>query len=133
MLGKGLAETAEATTPAPKKMYRELEQGENVARGCVEVKELIAYEATSEPRRCAPEKPGIKGEIKTDRDGKILYVEISRKPCFCQTPEQERIFRENNSDSRIETFTIQLLKSTAIEAIDNPENMKQFEGRNKND
>lgn len=125
----GLAETSQGTTPAP--MYVELEQDENVARGCVRVKELIAYEATKKPRRYAPEKPGLVGEKKTDRDGNVLYVEISHKPCFCQTTEQEQAFLENNSGLRIETFTIQLLKSTAIKFINDPENMKQFTKRSK--
>ncbi len=123
----GLAETSVVeTTPAP--MYVEIEQDENVARGCVRVKELIAYEATKEPRRCTPEKPGGKGEIKTDREGNTLYVEVPRKPYFCQTSEEERIFSKNNSDPkiRIETFTIQLLKSTAIDFINDPDNMEQF-------
>lgn len=125
MAKEGLAVAAGATTPAPK-LYEEVEQDENVAKGCVLVKELIAYETTKEPRRCAPEKPGIAGEIKTDREGNILYVENPCKPCFCQTSEQERMFGENNSGARIETFTIQLLKSTAIKFLNDPDNMKQF-------
>jgi len=125
---EGLAEAVEpTTTEAPKTMYREVEQDENVARGCVKVTEIIAYDATKEPRRYTPEKPGIKGEIRKDRDGNILYVEVPRKPCFCQTKEQEAVFAENNPDVRTETFEIQLLKSTAIKYLDDPENMKQFE------
>ncbi len=118
----GLAETPVGTIPAPKGMYEEVEQDENVARGCIRVKELIAYESTKEERR------NSENEVMKDRDGKVLYVEVPRKPCFCQTAEQERIFGENNSDPkiRIETFTIQLLKSTAIEFLNDPENMKQF-------
>lgn len=130
MTKEGLAAASEETTPAPE-MYQELEQDENVARGCVRVKELIAYEVTKEPRRYAPNKPGVEGEIRTDKDGKVLYVEISRGPYYCQTAEQERMFSENNSGPkvRIETFTIQLLKSTAIKLINDPENMKQFRGK----
>lgn len=127
MSKEGLAETVEtATIPAPKTMYVEMEQDENVARGCVRVKELIAYEATKEPRRYSPDEVGGEGEIMTDRDGKTLYVENPHKPCFCQTAEQERVFAENNSGVRIETFTIQLLKSTAIKFLNDPQNMEQF-------
>lgn len=125
----GLVATPQGTTSTPpKEMYEEMEQGEEVAKGCIEVKELIAYDITDEPRRSAPEKPGLRGEIKTNREGKTLYVENPRKPCFCQTAEQEAIFSENHPSpkTRVETFTIQLLKSTAIKFLDDPENMKQF-------
>jgi hypothetical protein len=120
----GLAETPKETISAP--MFIEMEQDDNVARGHVRLKELIAYKATKEPRRYAPETLNAKGEIRKDKDGNILYVEIPSRPYFCQTPEQERIFNENNSDKRIETFTIDLLKSTAIKKINDPDNMEQF-------
>lgn len=131
MDNEGQAQAAStATTEAPKKkkyeMYEEMEQGENVARGCVKVTEIIAYDATKEPRRYSPEKEGQRGEIRKDKDGNILYVEVSRGPYFCQTKEQERIFMEKNPGIRTETFEIQLLESTAIKYIENPENMKQF-------
>lgn len=126
MIGKGQAEVASmATTKAPG-MYVEMEQDENVARGYVKVTEIIAYDATKEPRRHMPEKEGETGEIMKDKEGNILYVEISRKPCFCQTPEDEAIYNANNPKARIESFGIQLLKSTAIKKLDDPENMKQF-------
>ncbi len=123
---KGLAEAQKGTTTAPT-MYREVEQAENVARGCVEVIEIIAYDATKEPRRHPPEKDGTIGEIKKDKDGKTLYVEIGRTPCYCQDPEDATIYSENNPKARTETFTIQLRKSTAIKYIDAPDNMRQFE------
>ena len=118
------------TTKAPQgtttaSMYREIEQEENVARGHVEVIEIIAYKATKEPRRYPPEKPGIQGEI-MKKDGKTLYVEVSSGPFFCQDPEDEQIFTENNPDLRTETFTIQVRKSTAIKYLNAPENMKRF-------
>ena len=125
MSEKGLAETLKGTTPAPT-MYREIEQEENVARGCVEVIEIIAYKATKEPRRYPPEKPGIKGEI-IKKDGNVLYVEIGYAPYFCQDPEDALVFAENNPDLRTESFTVQLRKSTAIKYLDSPRNMKQFE------
>ena len=117
----GLAETSVETTPAPEEMYdATIEQGENVARGCVKVTEIIAYDATKEERR------NTENEVKKDKDGNILYVEAPRKPYFCQTKEQETIFSENNPGVRTETFEIQLLKSTAIRYLNDPENMKQF-------
>ncbi len=107
-------------------MYREMEQDESVAKGCVKVIEIITYDATEEPRRHFPEKAGGIGEIMRDKDGNILYVEKSRQRCFCQTKEQEIIFSENNPGARTETFTIQLLKSTDIKNMNDPENVKQF-------
>lgn len=127
MSKQGLAETHHGTTPAPKTMYREIEQDENVARGHVEVIEIIAYEATKAPRRHPPEKDGLIGEIMTDRDGNKLFVENSRTPYFCQDPEDALIFAENNPKVRTESFTVQVRKSTAVKYLDDPRNMKQFE------
>jgi hypothetical protein len=123
----GLAEASKEITEAPT-MYREIEQEENVARGCVEVIEIIAYDATKEPRRQLPEKDGTKGLVKKDKEGNVLYVENGRAPYFCQDPEDALTFAENNPDARTETFTIQLRKSTAIKYMNAPRNMKQFEG-----
>ncbi len=114
------------TTKAPVTFDEDIEQGDNVARGCVEIIEIIAYDATKEPRRHIPEKAGGTGEIMKDKDGNILYVEIGRKPYFCQTKEQEIIFSENNPGVRTETFGIQILKSSAIKYMNDPENKKQF-------
>ena len=124
----GLAGTSQETTSAPRTMFQEVEQDEDVARGFVKVREFIAYKATKAPRRYAPEKPGLAGEIKKDKDGSILYVEVAYGPYYCQQIEEdeEEIFKENHPDKRIETFTIQLKKATARRKIDNPENMKQF-------
>ena len=122
----GLAATPKTETISAPTMYEEVEQDENVARGCIKVTEIIAYDATKEPRRYSPDRLGGRGEIRKDRDGNILYVEIPRKPRFCQTKEQERIFTERNPGVRTETFEIQLLKSTAIKYLNDPENMKQF-------
>jgi len=119
---EGLAATPTVgTTSAPKEMYdATIEQSENVARGCVMVTEILAYDATKKERRNA------ENEVKKDRDGNILYVEVPRCPYFCQTKEQETIFSRNNPGVRTETFEIQLLKSTAIKCLNDPENMKQF-------
>lgn len=128
----GLATTSKETnvsketTKAPT-MYREVEQEENVARGCVEVIEIIAYDATKEPRRQEPERDGTIGEIKKDNNGKTLYVENGREPYYCQDPEDMLIFSENNPNVRTETFTVQLRKTTAIKYLNKPRNMKQFE------
>ncbi len=127
MIKAGLAAAYQETTSAPKTMYREIEQAENVARGHIEVIEIIAYDATKEPRRHPPEKDGTAGEIRKDKDGNILYVENGRAPYFCQDPEDALVFAENNPDARTETFTVQLRKSTAIKYLDAPRNMKQFE------
>lgn len=128
MAKEGQAEAAVATTEAPG-MYVEMEQDDNIARGCVKITEIIAYDATKEPRRYAPKTANGIGEIMKDKDGNILYVEKGRQPCFCQTKEQERIFAENNPGIRTETFEIQVLKSTAIKYLNDPENIKQFKVR----
>ncbi len=127
-MSDGLAKTSKETTKAPT-MYREIEQSENVARGHVEVIEIIAYDATKEPRRHPLDKGQTVGDIMKDKDGNMLYVEISRGPYFCQDPEDPLTFAENNPDTRTETFTVQVRKSTAIKYLDSPENMKQFEKR----
>lgn len=124
-MSNGTTKTSEETTKAPT-MYREIEQEENVARGHVEVIEIIAYKATKEPRRHPPERNQDKGEI-VKKDGQTLYVEVSSGPYFCQDPEDAQVFTENNPDLRTESFTVQVRKSTAIKYLDAPENMKQFE------
>ena len=136
-MSNGLAKTSEKeTTKAPgilsqnsETMYREIEQTENVARGHVEVIEIIAYDATKELRRHPPDKGQTRGDVIKDKDGNELYVEISRGPYFCQDPEDALVFSENNPDTRTETFTVQIRKSTAIKYLDAPENMKQFKKR----
>jgi len=121
----GLAVASEETTTAPT-MYREEEQDEAVARGHVRVTEVIAYDATKTPRRYPPESLTDKGRIMKDADGNTMYVEIGRGPYFFQDSEDFIIFKENNPKARLETFGVQMLKSTAIKKINNPENMKQF-------
>ncbi len=74
-----------------------------------------------------PEKDGMQGEIMKDKEGNTLYVEVSRGPYFCQDPEDAQIFTESNPDTRTESFTVQVRKSTAIKYLDAPDNMKQFE------
>ncbi len=123
---EGLAKTSPETTKAPT-MYREIEQGENVARGHVEVIEIIAYDATKEPMRHPLEKGETKGRVKKDADGNIKYIENGRAPYFCQDPEDALTFAENNPNARTETFTVQVRKSTAIEYLNASRNMKQFE------
>ena len=119
MTKDGLAEAPARTTSAPKTMYEEIEEIEDVARGHIRVKELIAYDFV----RMETIKDELTGQD-TDMKRKI---EKSRGPYFCQTKEQEVVFGENNPKARIETFGIQLLKSTAIAKLNDPENMKQFE------
>jgi hypothetical protein len=131
MLNQKGKKMSNETTKAPQgtttasTMYREIEQAENVARGHVEVIEIIAYKATKEARRHPPEKHGLKGEI-IKKDGEIQYVEISSGPFFCQDPEEAQIFTENNPELRTETFTVQVRKSTAIKYLNAEENMKMF-------
>ena len=129
-MANGLAATSNKETTNAPTMYREIEQEENVARGCVELIEIIPYEATKEARRHPPEKDQQKGEIMKDRDGNTLYVEIGYAPYFCQETEQAMTYSENNPNMRTETFTVQVRKRTAIKYLDSPRNMKQFKEAN---
>ncbi len=128
-MNDGLATTSKKETTKAPTMYREVEQNENIARGHVEVIEIIAYDATKEPRRHPLEKGETKGRTKKDEDGNTMYVENPRAPYFCQDPEDALIFAENNPKARTETFTVQVRKSTAIQYLNAPENMKQFKKR----
>lgn len=124
MADEGQAQAAKtATTKAPG-MYVEMEQNENVARGRVQVIELIAYDFD----RMEKEKDEHTGKY----TGKEITIEKGRKSCFCQSPEDETIYKVNNPKARIESFGIQLLKSTAIKKLNDPENMKQFVKKEKN-
>jgi hypothetical protein len=102
---------SDETKQAQKTMYKEIEQDENVARGCVKVIEIIAYDPVGK---------------KKNEDGKEIIVEKSRGPFFCQDSEDAVVFAENNPNARTESFTIQLMKSTAIRYLNDPENMRQF-------
>ena len=118
MAEEGQAQAANtATTEAPG-MYVKTEQDESVARGYVQVIELIAYDFD----RMEKEIDEHTGKF----TGKEVPKEKGRKPCFCQTPEDEAIYKANNPKARIESFGVQLLKSTAIKKLNDPENMKQF-------
>ena len=128
MTNEGLAVTPEGTTAAPT-LYEEIEQGDDVARGHVQVKEIIAYDFVE--RRKVIERDKLGNEI----GSKMVIIENGRKPYFCQTAEQELIFMENNpgvraegsnSGVRTESFNIQLLKSTAIKYMNDPRNVEQF-------
>ena len=134
MSNDGLAVTPEGTTAAPT-LYEEMEQGDEVARGHVQVKEIIAYDFVE--RRKVIERDKLGNEI----GSKMVIIENGRPPYFCQTKEQELIFLENNpgvreedsnkviisaSGVRTESFSIQLLKSTAIKYLDDPRNVEQF-------
>ena len=122
MSEKGLAVAPLGTTSAPKTMYIEVppeERDENVARGCVRVIEIIAYDYIGK-------KKDEDGRILTDTKGNPIIIDKGRAPYFCQTAEQEFAFKSNNPDVRIETFTIQLQKPTARKLIDSPRNVEAF-------
>ena len=121
----GLAVAPQGTTAAPKGMYREIEEIEDVAKGHIRVKELIAYDFDRMEE--------VIDEYTGQSTGRQRKVEKSRGPYFCQTAEQEITFKKNKTDARMESFNIQLLKSTGIEKINNPENMKQFIEKEVND
>ena len=108
----GLAEAVKTTTKAPKTMFQDIEQDETVSRGYVKVTEIIAYDAVGK---------------RINEDGKEVVVEKSRGPYFYQDSEDYITFAQNNRGARLETFGVQLLKSSAIKYMDSPENIKQFE------
>ncbi len=124
MNDKGLAVAPQGITSAPK-MYIEVphdERDENIAKGCVRVTEIIAYDYIGQ-------KKDEEGYVLTDVKGRPIIIDKGRAPYFCQTPEQEVVFTENNPKARIETFTIQLQKQTAIKRLNSPRNMEQFKER----
>jgi len=115
----GLAETSQSgTISAPKTMYEDYEQGEDVPRGFVKVTEVIAYDFDKTIK--------VLDELTGKPTGEMKDIEKGRKPYFCLTKEQEYAFKANNPDARIEKFTIQLLKSAAKLYMNSPRNMKQF-------
>lgn len=61
----------------------------------------------------------------------IAYRKNSAQSYFCSTPEQERVFAENNLNVKTETFRIELLTSTANRYLNNQENKKQFTKQEK--
>jgi hypothetical protein len=117
----GLAVASEETTKAP--MFRDEEQDETVARGCVRVSEVIAYDFV----KMETVMDSLTGQP-TDMKRKI---EKGRGPYFFQDSEDFLIFQENNPKARLETFNIQMRKSTAEKRINDPENVKQFARRVK--
>jgi len=114
----GLAVAPDGTTPAPKVMYREEEQDETVARGCVRITEVIAYDFVR-METIKDEQTGKDTDMKRK-------VEKSRGPYFYQDSEEFLVFKENNPKARLETFGIQVQRSTAVRYINKPENIKQF-------
>lgn len=122
-MSDGLAVASKETTSAPQGMYREEEQDESVARGCVRVTEVIAYDFV----KMETVMDSLTGKP-TDMKRK---VEKSRGPFFYQDSADFLVFRENNPDARLESFNIQMRKETAKERINKPENMAQFKRRNK--
>lgn len=128
MSNDGLAVTPEGTIAAPT-LYEEVEQGDDVAKGHVQVKEIIAYDFVEKKKVIERDKLG--NEI----GSKWVIIENGRPPYFCQTKEKELVFLENNpgtrtedfnSGVRTESFSIQLLKSTAIKYLNDPRNVKEF-------
>jgi hypothetical protein len=93
-----------------KTMYKEIEQDEDVARGHIKVVETIVYDVVGK---------------KKNEDGKDIPVERGRI-YFCQDKEDALILAENNPGKRTESFTVQLLKSTAVKYLNKPENIKEF-------
>ena len=97
---------------APKKMFKNIEQNENVPRGYVEIIQIIIYEKT--------------GTTKNDADREVdTYTPLGI--FFCQDKEDELKITTKYSKNKMEVFTIQTLKSIAEKYIDNPDNMKEFE------
>ncbi len=113
----GLAVALQGTTSAPT-MFRDEEQDETVARGCVRVTEVIAYDFVR--------MENVKDELTGKPTDVKRKIEKGRRPYFYQDNEDFIVFHENNPKARLETFGVQMLKSIAKKRIDDPENMKQF-------
>ena len=105
----GTTAVTEKTTPVP--MFVEIEQGDDVAKGHVKVIQLNVYEVVG---------------MKENEYGEMIPDKVGRGSFFCQDPEDVNVFQKLNPKLETEQFTVQLLKSTAMKYIDNPENMKRF-------
>ena len=53
-------------------------------------------------------------------------VKVAGKSYFCETSEEQEIFKTNNPGVETESFDIEMLISTADKYLNDPENRKQF-------
>ena len=96
-------------------MYKEIIQGEDVPRGYIKLIQIIPYD-----------KAKVK-KIDVEKNKVVMVdTEIGRRSYFCQDKEDLLIFKENNPEPRLETHDVQVLKSTAVKYLNDPENMKEF-------
>jgi len=87
---------------------------ENLA-GKVGLLEIIARNQPAGTREAPP------------RDVKnVIQIIANRKSYFCQTPQEQQIFQENNPGVDIESHNVELATSTADTYLNDPENKKQF-------
>ncbi len=94
----------------------------------VDLIEIILKKEASKPQ------PEFQSESQLDTGigrKKVTQINVGNKTYFCVTPEEERIFSENNPGAKMETFKIELLASTAHERLNDPENKKQFIRKNE--
>ena len=105
---EGTTEALETKAPT---MYQEVEQDEDVARGHIKVIEIIAYEKVGETQNDVGKKTDV-------MEGRGMY--------FCQFPEDVQKFESNHPKLKIEQFTVQVQKKTAINYINNPKNIEAF-------
>lgn len=89
----------------------EKDREEDVPRGYVKVIQLITY--------------AIEGKRKNEFD-ELVDNKVGKGVFFCQKEEDKDKFIGKNKDLFIESFTIQLRESTAIDYLDSPENMDAF-------
>lgn len=65
-------------------------------------------------------------EPEQDKMVKVTQINANGKRYFCQTPQEQQIFAENNPGVKTESFNVELQAETAKSYLNDPENKKQF-------
>lgn len=113
MVENGHAGASIETPPAPTdKIQEKLNDLENR----VQLLEIIAKKQASETQP----------EPQQDKPKKIIQINAKGKKYFCETPQEQRIFSENNPGVKTETFNIEMPILIANERLNAPGNKKQF-------
>lgn len=69
---------------------------------------------------------GIQTEEPVQQVKKVIQINANGRKYICITSAEQQIFKENNPDVRMETYTIELPNFIADKYMKDPENIKQF-------
>jgi len=94
-----------------------LKEGLDALKSRVDLMQILAEKEAATPTE-AP------------NEGTVPVIQINdlttKKRYFCKTPEEQRIFQENNPGVDTESFAVELTPALAKGFLDDPENKKQF-------